>query len=86
MAISSDGTQAFGIESSPVTINSVTYVAEGLTFNYEGERKDIMDSNGMVLVMSLWDDHYAQMSWLDATDPVGGTAPGDARGQSRWNS
>ena len=46
MAISSDGTQAFGIESSPVTINSVTFVCEGLTFNYEGERKDILDSNG----------------------------------------
>ena len=46
MAITSDGTQAFGIESSPVTINAVTYVAEGLSFSYEGERKDILDSNG----------------------------------------
>jgi len=46
MAITSDGTQAFGIEASPVTINSVVYVAEGLSFTYEGERKDISDSNG----------------------------------------
>ena len=46
MAITSDGTQAFGIESSPVTINSVVYVMEGLTFNYTGARADINDSNG----------------------------------------
>ncbi|KAL1515686.1 hypothetical protein AB1Y20_002303 [Prymnesium parvum] len=35
---------------------------------------------GMVLVMSLWDDHYADMLWLDSTYPVDGTAPGDKRG------
>ena len=46
MAITSDGTQAFGIESSPLTINSVVYVAEGLTFNFTGSRADINDSNG----------------------------------------
>lgn len=37
-------------------------------------------SQGMVLVLSLWDDYYANMLWLDSTYPVGGTAPGDARG------
>jgi len=26
-------------------------------------------SKGMVLVMSLWDDHYADMAWLDSTWP-----------------
>jgi len=46
MAITSDGTQSFGIESSPLTINSVTYVAEGLNFNFTGSRVDINDSNG----------------------------------------
>jgi len=35
---------------------------------------------GMVLVMSLWDDHKVNMLWLDSTYPVGGTDPGDARG------
>ena len=34
----------------------------------------------MVLVMSLWDDHYANMLWLDSTYPVGSTKPGAARG------
>jgi len=30
---------------------------------------------GMVLVMSLWDDHYANMHWLDST------LPNDAKGK-----
>lgn len=46
MAITSDGTQAFGIEASPVTINAVTYVAESLSFSRTGNRADINDSNG----------------------------------------
>ena len=46
MAITSDGTQAFGIESSPVTINSVTYISEGLNFSLNGNRSEIADSNG----------------------------------------
>lgn len=35
---------------------------------------------GMVLVMSLWDDYYANMLWLDSTYPVGSTAEGAVRG------
>jgi len=37
---------------------------------------------GMVLVMSLWDDHAAQMLWLDSNYPANGDAnkPGIARG------
>ncbi|ROV93195.1 hypothetical protein VMCG_08720 [Cytospora schulzeri] len=34
----------------------------------------------MVLVMSLWDDHYANMLWLDSTYPTTSTAAGAARG------
>ncbi|KAF8596977.1 glycoside hydrolase family 7 protein [Ceratobasidium sp. AG-I] len=38
--------------------------------------------NGMVLVMSIWDDHAANMLWLDSIYPVGGSAssPGVERG------
>ena len=46
MAITADGTQSFGIETSPLTINGVTFVAEGLSFNFTGTRVDIQDSNG----------------------------------------
>jgi cellulose 1,4-beta-cellobiosidase len=37
---------------------------------------------GMVLVMSLWDDHAANMLWLDSTYPTTATSttPGAARG------
>lgn len=43
-------------------------------------------SQGMVLVMSLWDDHYANMLWLDSTYPVGSTAEGAARGTCATSS
>ena len=37
---------------------------------------------GMVLVMSLWDDHYANMLWLDSTYPTDASpdTPGKGRG------
>lgn len=39
-------------------------------------------SKGMVLVMSLWDDHYADMHWLDSVDPAGAEAKlGGKRGE-----
>lgn len=46
MAITSDGTQYFGIEVSPVTISGNTYVCESLNFNFSATRADINDSNG----------------------------------------
>merc|ERR1712159_477318 len=41
---------------------------------------------GVVLVMSLWDDHYANMLWLDSTYPVDSTDPGAARGTCSTSS
>jgi cellulose 1,4-beta-cellobiosidase len=35
---------------------------------------------GMVLVLSLWDDYYANMLWLDSTYPTTSTGLGAARG------
>merc|ERR1712046_142116 len=35
---------------------------------------------GVVLVMSLWDDHEANMLWLDSTYPKDATTPGSERG------
>ncbi|KAH8650106.1 glycoside hydrolase family 7 protein [Xylariales sp. PMI_506] len=40
----------------------------------------------MVLVMSLWDDHYADMLWLDSTYPVGSTGEGAVRGPCSTSS
>ena len=46
MAITSDGTQSFGIETSPLSSGGVTFGAEGLSFSFSGSRVDITDSNG----------------------------------------
>jgi len=35
---------------------------------------------GVVLVMSLWDDHTAHMLWLDSTYPTDSVGPGAVRG------
>lgn len=40
----------------------------------------------MVLVMSLWDDHAANMLWLDSTYPVTATGPGAKRGTCATSS
>jgi len=41
---------------------------------------------GMVLVMSLWDDHAANMLWLDSTYPKDKTAAGGPRGSCSTDS
>ncbi|KAJ4388049.1 Exoglucanase 1 [Gnomoniopsis smithogilvyi] len=45
-------------------------------------------SQSMVLVMSLWDDHYANMLWLDSTYPTDADAssPGKGRGTCATSS
>jgi len=52
------------------------------TFDEKGGFSSMSEalSGGMVLVMSLWDDHYADMLWLDSTYPTTKTGPGAARG------
>ncbi|PVG00368.1 cellulose 1,4-beta-cellobiosidase precursor [Serendipita vermifera] len=37
-------------------------------------------TKGMVLVLSIWDDHEVNMLWLDSTYPTDSTKPGAARG------
>ncbi|KAI0454790.1 cellulose 1,4-beta-cellobiosidase [Xylaria acuta] len=57
-------------------------------FNQRGGLKQMGDalSKDMVLVMSVWDDHAANMLWLDSTYPVTGTAPGTKRGSCATSS
>jgi cellulose 1,4-beta-cellobiosidase len=45
-------------------------------------------AKGMVLVMSIWDDHAAEMLWLDSDYPIGANAntPGVARGTCAQSS
>ena len=52
------------------------------SFNLKGGMKGMEDGlrNGMVLALSIWDDHHANMLWLDSTYPTDSTKPGAARG------
>jgi cellulose 1,4-beta-cellobiosidase len=54
------------------------------TFKDLGGFQSMSDAlqKGMVLVMSLWDDHYSNMLWLDSTYPPEKSGkPGAARGE-----
>ena len=53
MAIIQDGTQAFGIESSPISIGGTAYVAESMSFNFSATRADLNDSNGEPLASTI---------------------------------
>jgi len=43
-------------------------------------------SKGLVLVMSLWDDHFANMLWLDSKYPTDSTDPTNYRGSCSIDS
>lgn len=42
-----DGTQAFGIPDSPITVNSVTYIAEDIELSFPTTVVEIKDPNGI---------------------------------------
>jgi cellulose 1,4-beta-cellobiosidase len=76
---------------SGVTGNSITQTWCDAQKTAFGDKNDFDTQGGlaqmgkalasnMVLVMSLWDDHYANMLWLDSTYPTTGSSPGDFRG------
>ena len=57
-------------------------------FKKKGGLKQMGESmkNGMVLVMSIWDDHEANMLWLDSTYPTDKTTVGGPRGECATTS
>ena len=57
-------------------------------FKKKGGMKKQSDAlgRGVVLVMSLWDDHAANMLWLDSTYPTDSTKVGAARGPCSTSS
>ena len=42
-----DGTQAFGIPDSPVTVNAITYIAEDIQLSQPSTVVEIKDPNGV---------------------------------------
>merc|ERR1711862_54001 len=61
---------------------------DGTNFLEKGGMKavDTIFETGGVLVMSLWDDHYANILWLDSTYPVDSSDPGAVRGSCATTS
>merc|ERR1712048_622640 len=55
---------------------------DGTNFLQKGGFKAVDESfeKGVVLVMSLWDDHFANMLWLDSIYPTDSTDPTNYRG------
>merc|ERR1711934_1123601 len=66
----------------------VATTQDGTNFEEKGGMDTIEKAidAGVVLVMSLWDDHYANMLWLDSTYPVDSSDPGAARGSCATSS
>merc|ERR1712005_71086 len=73
----------FQIDSTkPVQVTTQFITDDGSNFEEKGGMGAVEKAidAGVVLVMSLWDDHAANMLWLDSTYPVGSTDPGTLRG------
>lgn len=81
MAITSDGTQSFGIQDSPVTINSITYVLEGASFTRSGNRVDIDDSNGEPIGSTIVPQRIEGSATLQYPTDSDTTAPNPTIGQ-----
>merc|ERR1712156_1234189 len=79
----------FTVDSTkPITVTTQFMTNDGTNFLEKGGLGQIEKAidAGVVLVMSLWDDHYANMLWLDSTYPVDSTDPGAARGTCSTDS
>ena len=81
MAITSDGTQAFGIQDSPVTINSITYILENATFTYGSNRVDINDSNGEPIGSTIVPNRVEGSATLQYSSDEFNTVPNPSLGQ-----
>ena len=81
MAITSDGTQSFGIQDSPVTINSIVYVLEGASFTRAGNRVDIDDSNGEPLGSTIVPQRIEGSATLQYPTDSDTTAPNPSLGE-----
>ncbi|PSS05283.1 glycosyl hydrolase family 7 protein [Coniella lustricola] len=82
------GTTAYNsLTSAYCTAQATAFDAEG-SFAAKGGWAGISKALAapMVLVLSLWDDYYADMLWLDSTYPVGSTTPGSVRGSCSTSS
>lgn len=81
MAITQDGTQSFGIQDSPVTINSIAYILESASFTYGSNRVDINDSNGEPTGSTIVPGRIEGTASLQYSTDSDATAPNPTLGQ-----
>jgi cellulose 1,4-beta-cellobiosidase len=81
-----------GVSGNSITTDFCTAQKQAFgdndTFTAKGGLKQMgaaLDT-GMVLVLSLWDDYYSDMLWLDSTYPTNKTGPGGPRGSCATTS
>ncbi|KAF8603702.1 cellobiohydrolase I [Ceratobasidium sp. AG-I] len=84
------GMDAYDSVSDKFCAAQKTAFSDGNDFATKGglSTMDKSFTAGVVLVMSIWDDHAANMLWLDSQYPVGGNAasPGVTRGRCATTS
>ncbi|CAH0015703.1 unnamed protein product [Clonostachys rhizophaga] len=82
-----EGTSGNSVTEEFCTAQKVAFGDED-DFKAKGGYSQMSDALAapMVLVMSLWDDHHANMLWLDSTYPVDATGAGAARGTCSTSS
>jgi len=76
------GQGSFDSLSTDYCMAEKKFMQDGTNFIEKGGFDSMDDAfgKGMVLVMSIWDDHDANMLWLDSTYPTDGKQPGSKRG------
>merc|ERR1711990_1088590 len=82
------GSKTFNSISTEFCEAEVGLFKDNTNFLQKGGLKsmDAAMEHGMVLVMSLWDDHFANMLWLDSTYPTDSTDPTNYRGSCSIDS
>merc|ERR1712107_264706 len=83
-----DSTQLVQVTTDDFCVEWDAETKDGTNFAEKGGLGvvDKAFEQGVVLVMSLWDDHDGNMLWLDSAYPVDSTDPGAARGSCATTS
>jgi cellulose 1,4-beta-cellobiosidase len=77
-----DGVEGNSITTEFCTAQKAAFGDEDIFAQHGGLSKMGDAMSAMVLILSIWDDHYASMMWLDSSYPVEAdpSEPGIARG------
>ena len=80
MAITSDGTQSFGIQDSPVTISGVAYICESMSYTYGSNVPEVADSNGEAIGRTIVPSPVEFSATIQYSTDSSATAPNPSLG------